>query len=82
VSIGLRTVRTLLESESLESVDVFVLVVFVTPSLVVILRDAPAEQKTAQITIGTDVMQLDTIQSTHECRVAVMSMLEDSPQSE
>jgi hypothetical protein len=82
VSIGLRTVRTLPESESLESVDVFVLVVFVTPSLVVILRDAPAEQKTTQITIGTDVMQLDTIQSTHECTVAVMSMLEDSPQSE
>ena len=48
VSVDLTPVCTPLEAESLEPVDVFVLIVFVTSILVVTLRDAPADKSTAR----------------------------------
>ena len=56
-------VRTSSEVESLEPVDVFVLMVFVTSILVVTLRDAPAEQKTAQLNDGTNAPQFTWMNS-------------------
>jgi hypothetical protein len=49
---------TLLEADSLESVAVFVLMVFVTSTLVVTLRETPAQKRTVQVSIATSMIQL------------------------
>jgi hypothetical protein len=56
-------VRTSSEVESLEPVDVFVLMVFVTSILVMTFGDAPAEQKTAQLNDGTSALHRTSMNS-------------------
>lgn len=56
VSTVLTPVRTTPEVESLESVDVFVLTVFVTSILVVTLRDAPVKQRTTHVDDGNSAL--------------------------